>query len=192
MSRKDAQETLRMMSRVGRLESLPRTGWIVAGVQNPESVAAHVYEVAVLALWLADRVDEEVDIARVARIALAHDAGEALLTDLPAPVKQRIGRAAVGKAEREAVAEVFLRDSGWMKAHGAYEHAESAEARLVKAADKIQMLVRALQYDKQGRGDVGRFFAERPGDYGFELVAEILDEIERHHRNGTWFESDLD
>lgn len=187
-----AQETLRMMSRIGRMEGLPRTGWIVAGVQNPESVAAHVYEVAVLALWLADRVDEEVDVGRVARIALVHDAGESILTDLPSPVKAEIGHEAVASAESRAVATVFHDDPLWTDAHADYAEAESPEARLVKAADKIQMLVRALQYERQNRGDVERFFAGRYSDYGFSLVGEIFDAIRAHHRDGTWYPGDLD
>lgn len=187
-----AETTLRMMSRIGRLEALPRTGWIFGGVQNPESVAAHAYEVCVLAVWLADRVDEPVDVAHVARIALAHDAGEVLLTDLPAPVKTRIGAEAVASAESKAVAEVFEGVQIWIDAHDAYVAAESPEARLVKAADKIQMLVRALQYEHQNRGDVARFFERDYPDFGFELVAEIFATIKKHHRDQDWFTGELE
>lgn len=182
-----------MLSRLGRLEALPRTGWLFSGVTRPESIAAHSFEVATLAMWLADYVDAEVDRGRLATIALAHDAGEALLTDLPSPVKTRIGKPAVEAAEADALRTVF--ESGharWAAAWEEYRERDSVEARLVKAADGIQMRVRALQYASQNRGDVSRFFAGSPEDYEFDIVARIHELIEAHYRDSTWYPSDAD
>ena len=88
----EAEALLRLISRIQRLEDLPRTGWVVSGVPNPESIAAHSYEVAVIALWLAESIDDEVDVAHVLKIALLHDVGEALTTDIPAPVNSELPR----------------------------------------------------------------------------------------------------
>jgi putative hydrolase of HD superfamily len=187
-----ADALLRLVSRLERLEALPRTGWIVCGVQHPESIAAHLYMVSVISLWLADRIDEPVDTARMLRIALAHDAGEAMVTDLPAPVKNALGREATARAERDAVDALFAdSDDDWTDAFHDYERRSSLEARLVKAADRIQMLAKALQYHHQRRGDVRRFFDDPPHSE-IPLVDTIFDELHRRFHDDDWFPADLD
>lgn len=190
-----ADELLRMLSRAERLERMPRTGWLVAGVQQPESVAAHSWEVALVALWLADNVDQAVDPERVLRIALLHDIGEALLTDLPRPVKHLVGYEAVDRAESEAVETILgALGEGWTDPAEAYRRQEEPEARLVKAADRIQMMAKSLAYDSRQAGDVERFWTSRDGfdDYGFPLVGEVFDRLRDHWEAGDWYANDLD
>ena len=177
-----------------RLEALPRTGWLVSGVDRPESIAAHCYMVALTALYLADQIDQPVDTERLLRIALLHDAGEAILTDLPAPVKRFIELDAIHDAERRAAALIFEHaPPSWLEAVHAYHEADSIEARLVKAADRIQMLAKALQYETQRRGDVRRFFeATSREDFGFPLVAAIFERLDAMRREGSWWEAGLD
>lgn len=188
-----ADKLLRLITRADRLESLPRTGWLVGGVVQPESIAAHIYGVAITALWIADTIDEPVDTERVLRIALLHDLGEAITTDLPRPVKQLLGREDVNEAERAAFATI-ADDAGvpWLDAYEAYTDAEELEARIVKAADRIQMLAKAATYEKQRRGDVSRFFASPDPDFGIPLVADILQQLRIRRDSGTWFDADLD
>lgn len=190
-----AEELLRFVSRAGRLEALPRTGWLVAGVDRPESIAAHTYEVALVALWLADHVEADVDAEQVLRIALLHDVGEALLTDLPRPVKEFVGAEEVEEAEAEACRQILEPlGLGWEEAPEAYRDQETPEARIVKAADRLQMLAKSLTYDKQTRGDVERFWenAEVPGADEFPLVEAVYDRLRAHWEDGDWYASDLD
>lgn len=189
----ESNAVLRFVSRLQRLEALPRTGWLVSGVARPESVAAHIYEVSLVALWIADSIDDPVDVGKLARIALLHDVGEAITTDIPTPVKRLIGLQAVHDAERHA-AEIVLQDAppSWIAAVHEYEERESLEARIVKAADTIQMLARALAYQATGQGDVTRFFGPARPDYGIPFVRSVLDEIARRHREDDWFTPDFD
>lgn len=189
----EATAVLRLLSRLHRLQALPRIGWVVSGISQPESIAAHLYEVALVALWLAESIDEPVDVERVLRIALLHDVAEAVTTDIPAPVKRLIGTDAVHRAERQAAALVLEHaPDSWLDAVHEYDDHETLEARIVKAADTIQMLARALAYEHVGQGDLRRFFAPPRPDYGIPLVRQVLDEIERCHREGEWFEADFD
>jgi putative hydrolase of HD superfamily len=180
---------IRLVARAERLEALPRTGWLVCGIAQPESIAAHSYMVALIALWLADHVGQPVDVATMLRIALVHDLGESMLTDLPAPVKRFVGADMLQAAEERA-AQLVLHDGGppWQAAHAAYESRESLEARIVKAADRIQMLCKALQYEAQHRGDTRRFWAveENFQDEGLPLVRTILDRLRTLHEQGGW------
>jgi putative hydrolase of HD superfamily len=190
-----AEQLLRFLDRAGRLESLPRTGWLVAGIQAPESVAAHSWEVTLAALWLADRVEREVDAERVMRVALLHDIGEALLTDLPRSVKELVGGEAVAEAESEAT-QTILESVGkeWVEAAEAYRRQETPEARLVKAADRIQMLAKSLAYESQRRGDVDQFW-EDPQEAGadeFPLVDAIYTRLRERWEAGEWYDNELD
>lgn len=194
-SHAEIDEFLEFVSRAGRLEDLPRTGWIASGVQHPESIAAHTYEVALVTLWLADRVDCEVDTARALRIALLHDLSEALLTDLPKPVKESLGDDVVRSAEERAADRLFA-DLGddWREAVEAYHRQETPEARVVKAADRIQMMAKSLTYDSQGRGDVRRFWESREtfDDFGFPLVGAIFERLRERWESDDWFPNDFE
>ncbi len=188
-----ADRLLRLLTRADRLESLPRTGWIVGGVQQPESIAAHLYGVALVSLWLCDVLEERVNTEEVLRIALLHDLGEALTTDLPRPVKRLLGKKLVDEAEEVAFASI-AHDAGvpWLGSFDSYRLAETLEARIVKAADRIQMLAKAATYEKQGRGDVDRFFDSPDPDYGIPIVAEILNRIRERRSQKDWFDADFD
>lgn len=193
--RQNADDLLRLIARTERLESFPRSGWVVCGVQGPESVAAHVYETTLIAMWLADHVEENVDTEKVLRIALLHDIGESLLTDLPWPVKKFIGKDAIADGEARAVDEVLANaPPTWREAVGAYEDADTLEARIVKASDRIQMLAKSLQYHSQRRGDVRRFWDESRNfeDFGIPLVRAVIDRLREHWDNEDWYPAHYD
>ena len=52
------------------LKQLPRTGWVRSNVENPESVAAHSWGMAILALRLAPN---DIDLTKVLSMCLVHD-----------------------------------------------------------------------------------------------------------------------
>jgi putative hydrolase of HD superfamily len=190
-----ADKLLRLVARTERLEGFPRTGWMVCGVQGPESVAAHAWETTIIAMWLADHIDEPVDAEKVLRTALLHDVGEAMLTDLPWPVKEFIGAEAIAEGEARAV-DAVLADApaSWREAVATYERADALEARIVKAADRIQMLAKSLQYRSQQRGDVRRFWeGERNfDDFGIPLVRAVLDRLRQHWDDDDWYAAHFD
>ena len=61
------------------LKQLSRTGWVRSGVENPESVAAHSWGMAVLALRLAPK---ELDTEKILSLCLVHDLPEVRVGDL--------------------------------------------------------------------------------------------------------------
>lgn len=169
-----------------RLEALPRTGWLFAGIKDCESVASHSYQVALTAMWLADQSSLDVDVAMVLRMALLHDIGEAVLTDLPPLAKSLIGD--VSDAEGKAVAHV-LREApaAWSKVWHRYETRQCLESKIVKAADVIQLLSKALIYDEQRRGNLESFFENVPRTqipFADRVIEELHARFRERHRRG--------
>ncbi|MDX8036485.1 HD domain-containing protein [Lentzea sp. BCCO 10_0856] len=134
---------------LGILKRIRRSGWWHAGVRDPESVAEHSMRVAQLAALLA--AEEGADPARASFIALWHDTQETRTGDLPhtisgymtKPDPRRITAdqtASLPEASRDAV----------RAAVDEYEDQQSVEALCAKDADKLEMLLQAVEYRDVG------------------------------------------
>jgi 5'-deoxynucleotidase YfbR-like HD superfamily hydrolase len=88
----DAERIVECVAELHALTNLPRIGWVLAGVQDPERVAAHCWETAVIAYILARHLSEPVDIAKVLTMALFHEVGEVQLSDLPRRAARYLGQ----------------------------------------------------------------------------------------------------
>lgn len=175
-----AAELVDAVQFLDRLASLPRTGWLLRGVTDPESIAEHSYGVAVVAAMLVDDLRARgttVDGEKVLRMALVHDAAEVFTGDIPMPAKTDAFKAALS-AQEDALLQKILTPADHALWHES-ESGVSLEARIVKAADKVQMLVKALTYEQQRRGHLDEFFGppnQRHMDLDLprEVFAEVL------------------
>jgi 5'-deoxynucleotidase YfbR-like HD superfamily hydrolase len=155
-----------------RLKTVTRSGYTSAG--DRESVAEHTWRLSLMALLLAPEFPE-VDFARLVKICVVHDLGEAIGGDVPAPeqARRRAAGASAGKAadERRDLVTLLqplpasLREeitALWDE----YEAAHSPEAKLAKALDKLETI---LQHT-QGRNPPGFDYRFNLG-YGREHTA---------------------
>ena len=178
---------LPILADLQRLKRLDRTGWVLRGLApGAESVAAHSYGVAFAAMLLADEVRArgvELDVERVLRLALLHDLAEARTGDMPRTMAEYYGAGARRAAERAAFADIVRglapeRAAGYGELHGEYEERAGLEARVVKAADVVDLLAQALAFERAGARGLGEFWegaGER--DFGLEGVArEVVRE----------------
>ena len=173
-----------LMIAAARLKSLPRTGWLMRGVDVPESVAAHSHGTALATLVLLDLVEDPLDRARALAMAVLHDLPEAITGDIPAPAVRRLGEAARSSAEaailEELVAETPVAGS-WRDLWREYAAGESPEARLVRDADKLDMFLQSVIYLRSGHTEVARFW-ERVDAYPWtypasrDLLAVLAEE----------------
>jgi putative hydrolases of HD superfamily len=128
-----------------RLKSTPRSGWTTAG--DRESVAAHTWRLSLMAAVLSDRFPG-IDLARLLKICLIHDLGEALHGDVPAPEQSpEAGKAAREREDLQSVlAPLPLRLREELIAlWDEYEAARTPEAQLAKGLDKLETILQHTQ-----------------------------------------------
>lgn len=181
-----------------RLKRLDRTGWTLRGLPNgTESVAAHSFGVGVTAMLLADKFVAsgiDVDVGKVLRIALLHDWAEVRVGDMPRTATLYFGSEARKQAETAAFSDIVADvDKGlYATLYDEYERRTTLEARLVKAADVIDLLIQVLALERAGARGLDEFWevAERPEfnleDTAAQIVQELLQSIlnarrELHH-----------
>jgi len=155
-----------------RLKRLDRTGWVLRGFPNgTESVAAHSFGVSITAMLLADELLKQgvtVDVEKVLRIALLHDWAEARVGDMPRTATMYFGAEARKQAETTAFHDITKAieqdDARYANLYHEYEERNTLEARLVKAADVIDLLVEALALERAGGRGLDEFWevAENP------------------------------
>jgi len=137
------------------LKDLPRAGWVRAGVGEPESVAAHAWGVAWLVLVLCP---EGVDRGRALAIAVAHDIAEVRCGDItPHDGVSAAEKQAKEEAAMESLASGLPNADSLLELWRDYEAGQSAEARFVKACDKLDMALQAQRYSAEQGIDLSEF-----------------------------------
>lgn len=169
-----------------RLKRLDRTGWTLRGLPNgTESVASHSFGVSVTAMLLADKFAAQgiaVDVEKVLRIALLHDWAEVRVGDMPRTATLYFGSDARKRAETAAfldVVDTVDADGIYADLYSDYEQRESLEARLVKAADVLDLLIQVYALERAGARGLDEFWevAEKP-DFHLDGTAEqIVQEL---------------
>jgi putative hydrolase of HD superfamily len=148
-----AREVAGFLYEIGLLKRYRRTGWLVAGVALPESVADHSFRAAVIASVIAAL--EGADPQRAAFLALWHDSQETRLTDIPHLTKDYVRATANVQVTGDQTAGLPPEVAELAAAAVAeYEARQTAEARCARDADKLELVLQAREYQDQGNGNV--------------------------------------
>jgi putative hydrolase of HD superfamily len=145
----DRDAVRRVLLEAVGLKDVTRAGWARRGVAPSESVAAHSWGVAWLALVLCPA---GVDRGRALAIALVHDLAEVRVGDLTP--HDGVPKAEKHRREVEALSALVapLPNAAEIAALWAeYAAGATPEARLVRACDKLDMALQAQRY-AQDRG----------------------------------------
>jgi putative hydrolase of HD superfamily len=174
---------------MGLLKRLPRAGWLVAGIDHPESVAEHSFRAAIIGYLLASM--EGADPARTALLCLFHDTQESRIGDVP-----RVGKSYVVTAPNPQVTADQV--AGFPSEIGQavralvddYEGQESDEARLARDADKLECLIQAREYQAHGH-DVQPWVETAAAALRSEAARRFADAF-RRARPDQWWKSFAD
>ncbi|MFI1399373.1 HD family hydrolase [Streptomyces sp. NPDC020681] len=172
----DLSAVAHFLYEAGTLKHARRTGWWMAGVRDPESVAEHSWRTSLIASIIAKL--EGADPARAAFLAVWHDSQETRTGDVnylgkkysteadPRAVTadQTVGMPeALASTVRDLVAE--------------YEAKESAEAICARDADKLECLLQGIEYKAQGYENAQRWIDNSRGRLVTETGQRLADEL---------------
>jgi putative hydrolase of HD superfamily len=166
MGANEIEGVLTFLRAAERLKTVMRSGWTSEGQQ--ESVAEHTWRLCLMAMLLYGHAPG-IDLARLLKMCLIHDLGEAIGGDVPAPAQ----KAGVSKADQErsdllqliAPLPPTLRRE-IIELWDEYEAAGSPEAKVAKGLDKLETI---LQHN-QGRNPANFDYAFNL-DYGQRYTA---------------------
>lgn len=180
---------LNILAHIAVLKRLPRTGWLLSGVQPCESVADHTAGVALLTLALASAINADwqaaglarpIDVGRAVTLAVLHDLAESVVTDLPRRSAQLIGAETKRRAEAAALANILAglpATDDYATLWAEYAATSTPEARLVHDADALEMVHQALEYERAGHRTLGEFW--RNHRWHFSLCEHLYQVLQK-------------
>ena len=165
---------------VADLKKIPRKGWKEkVGLLTPESVAAHSYNTAVMAMVLSDL--KELDTEKILRMALLHDMAESVTGDF---TPEEISKKDKRKLENNAMLDILSKlpsklANNYTKIWNEYQDGNSKEAILVHEIDRLEMALQAWKYRGEGypKEKLEMFFSTAKKEIKSKEVLAILDKI---------------
>jgi|SRR3989344_848612 len=76
------ENLLNFFTEIGKLKKMPRRGWVIRNVKNPESIAEHTFRVTIMAWFLGDKKNSNFNIEKIIKMALIHDLCEVYAGDI--------------------------------------------------------------------------------------------------------------
>lgn len=185
---------LNFFSAIGKLKDMPRQGWVINDIKNPESIASHIFRASVMAWFLSSK--KKLNIERVLKTALIHDVCEvyagdttpydsllpkdpkkrrALMQTWPRLSKEERRRLQEEKYKKEKTAlERITKDLPRELSHEImhlwydYEKGLTKEGRFFKQADRLENFLQAMEYHKK--------YKKPPQGPWWEWAKEFFDE----------------
>uniref|UniRef100_A0A1I7VGM5 5'-deoxynucleotidase HDDC2 n=1 Tax=Loa loa TaxID=7209 RepID=A0A1I7VGM5_LOALO len=144
----ETSDIFSLLKVLDELKHLKRTGWTKFNIPEPETVACHMYRMAVLAMLM----NGDCDRAKCIRMTLVHDLAEAIVGDITPHCGISAGEK--HQLEDEAMKKIMemvplTAGEDWYSLWQEYEGSETKEAKIVKHLDKFDMIVQAFHYEQK-------------------------------------------
>ena len=153
---------LNFFAEAGLLKRVKRSGWWVAGIKDPETVAEHCFRCGVIGYFLAH--GEGVDPFKVVAMTLFNDIHEARINDLHKMGHHYIDfRHAEQKSFADQIADLEKKVKGALQAmREDYDRQLSRESIVARDADILECLIQAKEYVDNGYPVARTFFKRAP------------------------------
>ncbi len=184
---KQIHAALNFFAEAGLLKHVKRSGWWVAGIKDPESVAEHSFRCAIMAYYIAHV--ESADAHKTMIMALFNDIHEARINDL-----HKMGHHYIDFREAEKHA---FQDQMQDLHHGVqsemavfrreYEAQNTAESIIARDADILECLIQAKEYYDNGYTKAKKFFQRAPKHLKTKTAKALWAEIKAWD-SGKWWE----
>lgn len=146
---RDMRSVANLLYEAGHLKRVKRSGWWLAGIDRPESVADHSFRVAIIGIALACL--EGADPYRIATLCLLHDLGEARTNDANAVAKKFIDMPSDAQLIRTIAARLPRSVADRLNdAAESLEQDDTLDAQIMRDADALECLIQAREYESVG------------------------------------------
>jgi putative hydrolase of HD superfamily len=163
------------------LKTTKRTGWVRNKILLPESIADHLCFISLLSLLIDD---PNINREKCVKMALVHDLGEAIVGDITP--SDPISKEEKQRMEKEAFEKMCFGTLGgpigqeifdlWCE----YEDGATAEGKVVKQLDKLEMILQASEYEKSQGKNLEEFFKSTEGVFKHPQIVSWVEELYRH------------
>ncbi|MBI4894444.1 MAG: HD domain-containing protein [Candidatus Aenigmarchaeota archaeon] len=174
---------LEFLREVIKLKDIERSGWVITGVEEPESVADHSFSTAMLAMVFAKRLGLNAD--KCIKMAIVHDIGEVYTGDIATRLderdqtvsneeKKRLG----DDATRRIISKLPADSAGeFLDLWREYEERKTPESVLVKDLDILDYCVQLLEYRDRTGDDLTVFLKTADMKIKTPEIREVFEEI---------------
>lgn len=156
------KDIAKFLLEMGMLKNVKRSGWWMAGIKHPESVADHSFRTAAIGFMLAKM--ENADADKVMKMCLFHELAETRISDI-----HKVGRRYI-KPEIEMTiikeqAKMLPDEIGneLVNLMTEMEAGKTKEAIIAKDADYLECAIQAKEYR----------------DSGYKLAQEWIDSVKK-------------
>lgn len=176
-------DQLKFLQEIIKLKDVKRSGWVIAGVDDPESVSDHLFSTAILSMVFAKKIGLDAD--KCIKMAIMHDIGEVYTGDIATRLheedqtvsneeKKRLGdeatRRIISKLPEDSADE-------FLKLWEEYEERKTPEAILVKELDVLDYCVQLLEYKNKTDYDLTEFLRTADVKIKTPEIREVFEEI---------------
>lgn len=180
------KSALNFFAEAGLLKRVRRSGWWVAGIDNPESVADHSFRTAVIGFYMAHI--EGADPFKVLSMCLFNDIHEARINDL-----HKMGHAYIDfkDAEKRVFEDQVKSLDQKVKEplsslRREYDGQETLESKIARDADILECLVQAKEYLDSGYQEAGHFFETAPSHLESDTAKKLWEQILSWDSSDWW------
>lgn len=173
------KELLNFFIEIGKLKKIPRKGWVLIGIKNPETIAGHTFHEAIMAWILAKEKRINFNMERILKMALVHDLCELYAGDItpydeilpknkkewpklfdkwPRLLKFKKIKKYLQKHKKERASLIKLTSKlplaikkEILNLWFDYEKGLTKESRFVKQVGRLTTLLQALEYGKESK-----------------------------------------
>ena len=176
-------DLLDLLAEAGQLKRVPRSGWTLAGIPQPESVAEHVYRTAIVGHALARL--EGVDAGKV--VLLYHDLPEARLGDFHRITSSYVDSKAATEAVCRDLAEGPSEHRGEVsELLEEHEARETPEAIVAKDADLLECILQGREYEAAGSPLAAESWRDKRDALRTDGARQLYDAIEAGWDPSAW------
>ena len=184
----DLSSLLAFIVKISGLQRLQRTGWVRAGVRDPERVSGHMFRMGLMAIVMESEeseADDRIMGGSAVVVSIVHDLAECIIGDITPsdPVTPQEKHEKEVEAMKSLVKDLPCSTHA-MEIYNAFMRYEDqaegdSEAKLTKDLDRFDMVVQAMEYEEK----------KRPKGANTNFLQDFFNSTENYFKNDficTW------